>query len=85
MVLGVFYCLAPLHSREKKLLVFLKAQEAGVRGESGGERGEEAARAATQLSDISNQTERRYLRHSHARRQESRILFRPVCFGLFFS
>lgn len=49
---------------EKKLLVFLKAQEAGVRGESGGERGEEAVRAATQLSNISNQTERRHLRHS---------------------
>lgn len=67
---GVCYCLAPLHSRGvangKKLLVFLKAQEAGVRGESGGERGggAEAERAATQLSDISSQTERRHLRHS---------------------
>lgn len=57
---------------EKKLLVFLKAQEAGVRVESGGERGEEAVRAATQLSDISNQTERRHLRHSckTARKQD---------------
>ena len=67
---GVCYCLAPLHSGGvadgKKLLVFLKAQEAGVRGERGGERGggAEAERAATQLSDISSQTERRHLRHS---------------------
>ena len=44
VVSGVCYCLAPLHNRgsrekRKKLLVFLKAQEADVRGESGGERG----------------------------------------------
>lgn len=66
---------------EKKLLVFLKAQEAGVRGESGGERGEEAA---TQLSDISSQTERKHLRHSckTARKQDYFILF---YFGLFSS
>lgn len=35
-------------------------------------------RAATQLSDIRNQTERRHLRHSSQEHQESRIyLFTP--------
>ena len=58
---------------KKKLLVFLKAQEAGVRGESGGERGrgrgEEAGRAATQLSDTREEAP-----DTRARRQESRII-----------
>lgn len=47
--------------KKEKLLVFLKAQEAGVRGESEGKRGEEAARAATPLSDLSNQRDKRHL------------------------
>jgi len=62
---------------EKKLLLFLKAQEAGVRGESGGERGEVAVRATTQLSNISSQTERRHL----GRTCKTGWLFYPFCFG----
>lgn len=50
-----------MKKRKEKLLVFLKAQEAGVRGESEGKRGEEAARAATPLSDLSNQRDKRHL------------------------
>lgn len=49
---------------KKRLLVFLKAQEAGVGERVEAKRGEEAARAATQLSNISHQTESRHLRHS---------------------
>lgn len=49
---------------KKKLLVFLKAQETDVKGESAEERGEEAASAAKELSDISNLTETSHLRHS---------------------
>lgn len=72
---GVCYCSLPCIvtvADKKKLPVFLKAQEAGVRGESGGERGEEAFGASTQLSDISSQTEKRHLRHSckTARKQD---------------
>lgn len=47
-----------------RLLVFLKAQEAGVGERVEAKRGEEATRAATQLSNISHQTESRHLRHS---------------------
>ncbi len=86
MVLGVCYCLAPLHSRgsgrEKAACLFKGtggwSQGREWRGEGGGERGAEAARAATQLSDIISPTERRHLRHSRktARKQD-------YCFALF--
>ena len=48
--------------------------------EERGGRGEEAGRAATQLSDIREEAP-----DTRARQQESRItiFFPPVCFGLF--
>lgn len=67
---------------EKKQLVFLKAQAAGVRGESGGERGEEAVRAATQLSNIGNQTQRGGTSDTHERRQERRVITSPCLFWI---
>lgn len=73
--------MAPLHSGKKKLLVFLKAQETGVRGESGGERG--GRRAATLLSDISDQTERRNLTHSCKTARQQDYFF--ILFGLDYS
>lgn len=63
---------------ERKPLVFFK----GAGGSSQGRkwRGEEAGRAAAQLSDISSQTERRHLGYSC---KTTRPLFHPICFRLF--
>jgi len=73
-------CTVAVADGEKKLLVFLKAQESCVRGDSGEKRGEEAVRAATQLSDFSSQTEKRHLRHMYDNKKAG-LLF--CHFGLF--
>ena len=67
---------------KKKLLVFLKAQEAGVRGESGGERGEGGG--GRESSNTAQRYQRGGSRHScKTARKQDYYFFPPVCFGLF--
>lgn len=62
---------------EKKLHVFLKAQESAVRRDSGGERGEEAVRAATKQTS--------HLTHSCKTTRKAGLFFHPICCGFYSS